>query len=144
MNALDYLLSPVAIRDGALKIFEETKNGNTHFRFHEDKLSGAVDFVMQTIHENYPDLNIPFHSRWGHFRPGVDRSKWLQEKISHLDKMEQARVKWDLVIPSVLLDAGAGPDWKFHENETNKDYARSEGLGIASFHMFMAGAFSSK
>jgi hypothetical protein len=47
------------------------------------------------------------------------------------------------VIPSVLLDAGAGASWKYHEKETNKDYDRSEGLGVASFHMFMDGCFSS-
>lgn len=143
MSELDYILSPNCVRDGANKIFDETKNGKTHFQFHESKFESTVDFVMETIHTNYPDLNIPFHSRWGHFRPGVDRSQWLNEKIKDLDPMEKARVKWDLVIPSVLLDAGAGPDWKFHERETKKDYSRSEGLGIASFHMFMEKAFSS-
>lgn len=143
MSTLDYILSPKCIRDGAKKIFDETKMGNTHFHYHEEKLPETVDFVMQTIRENYPDMNIPFHSRWGHFRPGVDRSLWLKAKIKDLDPMEQARVKWDLVIPSVLLDAGAGPQWKYHEKETSRDYARSEGLGIASFHLFMSGALSS-
>ncbi len=144
MSNLDYILSPKCIRDGAAKIFEETKAGKTHFTYHPEKLASTVDFVMETIKENYPDYNIPFHSRWGHFRPGkVDRSEWLKERIKTLDPLEQARVKWDLVIPSVLLDAGSGPAWKFHENDTNKDYDRSEGLGVASFHMFMAGCFSS-
>lgn len=141
---LDYILSPVCIRDGAKKIFEETRSGNTHFHYHEEKLSSTVDFVMNTIRENYPDMNIPFHSRWGHFRPGnVDRSLWLKARIKDLDPMEQARVKWDLVIPSVLLDAGAGAEWKYFEKETSKEYTRSEGLGVASFHLFMSGALSS-
>ncbi|WP_408095867.1 URC4/urg3 family protein [Peredibacter sp. HCB2-198] len=144
MSDLDYILSPVCVRDGAKKIFDETLKGNTHFHYHEEKMGPTVDFVMQTIRENYPDMNIPFHSRWGHFRPGnVDRSLWLKAKIKDLDPMEQARIKWDLVIPSVLLDAGAGPTWKYHEKETSRDYARSEGLGVASYHLFMSGAFSS-
>lgn len=143
MSNLDYLLSPTSVRDGASKVFKETVEGKTHFAYHEEKFGPTVDFVMKTIEENYPDYNIPFHSRWGHFRPGTDRSVWLKEKISKLDSMEQARVKWDLVIPSVLLDAGAGAQWKYHEKETNRDYSRSEGLGIASFHLFMSGAFSS-
>jgi hypothetical protein len=143
MSNLDYILSPNCVRDGAKKIFDETMMGNTHFHYHEEKLGKTVDFVMETIRENYPDLKIPFHSRWGHFRPGnVDRALWLKAKIKDLDPMEQARVKWDLVIPSVLLDAGAGADWKYHEKETSRDYARSEGLGVASFHLFMSGAFS--
>jgi hypothetical protein len=143
MSTLDHILSPKCIREGALKVFNETKAGNTHFAYNEVRFGSTVDFVMKTINENYPDHNIPFHSRWGHFRPGkVDRSLWLQEKIKGLDLLEQARVKWDLVIPSVLLDAGAGAAWKYYEKETNKDYDRSEGLGVASFHMFMAGSFA--
>lgn len=140
---LDYILSPKCIRDGAHKIFQETVKGATHFHYHPEKLSSTVDYVMETIRQNYPDLKIPFHSRWGHFRPGgVDRSKWLLNNIQHEDEMERARIMWDLVIPSVLLDAGAGKDWKYHERETNKDYDRSEGLGVASYHMFMKGAFA--
>ncbi len=144
MSDLNYILSPKCIRDGAKKVFEHSTKGQGHFYYHEEKFSPTVDYVMETIRQNYPDLNIPFHSRWGHFRPGgVDRSKWLLSKITNVDPMERARIMWDLVIPSVLLDAGAGKDWKFHEKETSKDYNRSEGLGVASYHMFMAGAFSS-
>lgn len=44
---------------------------------------------------------------------------------------------------SVLLDAGAGAAWKFVEEGTDRTFTRSEGLGVASFHMFRAGAFSS-
>ncbi len=143
MSTLDYIFSPVSIRDGAKKIFQETLKGNTHFHFHQEKISSTVDFVMNTIRENYPDMKIPFHSRWGHFRPGnVDRSLWLKARLRGTDSLEVARIKWDLVIPSVLLDAGAGPDWKFYEKETSKNYSRSEGLGVASFHLFLTGAFS--
>jgi hypothetical protein len=48
----------------------------------------------------------------------------------------------DLAVVSVLLDAGAGPDWSYREHDTGETYARSEGLGVASFHMFANGAFS--
>lgn len=144
MKDLNFILSPECIREGAQKIFSDTKDGKTHFHYDESKFSPTVDFVMETIKENYPKLDIPFHSRWGHFRPGgVDRSKWLEEKIRDKDKLEVARIKWDLVIPSVLLDAGAGPKWKYHEEATGKDFNRSEGLGVASYYMFMSGDFSS-
>lgn len=49
----------------------------------------------------------------------------------------------DLVTTSVLLDAGAGDVWKYTEKSTGFEAGRSEGLGVASFHMFGAGAFSS-
>ena len=96
------------------------------------------------IRKNYPDLNIPFHSRWGHFRVGgIDRVQKLDQSLAHLDPLEKARVKLDLVITSVLLDAGAGAPWKFHEKESDKTFARSEGLGIASLWMFLSGMMSS-
>lgn len=59
------------------------------------------------------------------------------------DSIERARRLIDLVVVSVLLDAGAGAQWYFFEKETQTSYTRSEGLGIASLHMFMAGVFSS-
>jgi hypothetical protein len=43
----------------------------------------------------------------------------------------------------VLLDAGAGPGWKYVEPATGQTFTRSEGLAVASFHAFVAGLFSS-
>ncbi|RPJ69933.1 MAG: DUF1688 family protein, partial [Alphaproteobacteria bacterium] len=67
---LDFLLSPAAIRQSAEAIFDLTKNGKTHFTYHPEKFEQVVDYVVDVIKENYPTLEIPFHSRWGHFRPG--------------------------------------------------------------------------
>lgn len=140
---LDFLLSPQAIRRSAEAILELTKNGQTHFNYHEENFNDLVDFVINVIHENYPKLDIPFHSRWGHFRVGgINRVQLLQDKISSLDKFEQARIKLDLVITSVLLDAGAGPLWSYNEISSGKMFNRSEGLGVASFYLFMDGALT--
>ncbi len=141
MTELDYWLSPRAVRDGAEKVHAATTRGKTHFVLDESRLAWTVDFVIDTIKAKYPALDIPFHSRWGHFRPGgVDRSKWLDEKLAGVDPLEKARTKLDLVITSVLLDAGSGPGWRYSEHATGKSFDRSEGLGVASFHLFMAGA----
>lgn len=48
----------------------------------------------------------------------------------------------DLFVVSVLLDAGAGKDWVYHEKDTEGNYSRSEGLAICSLHMFEDGLFS--
>lgn len=141
-ETIDYLLSPKAIRERTNKIFDLTINNKTNFIYHPEKLGEVCDFVISVIKENYPTLEIPFHSRWGHFKVGgIDRVHQLNEKIIDIDDVEKARTKLDLVITSVLLDAGAGPDWKYLEGETS--FNRSEGLGVASFHMFMQGYFSS-
>lgn len=141
---LDFLLSPEAIRQSAEAIFDLTKNGKTHFTYHPEKFDGMVDYVVEVIRENYPTLDIPFHSRWGHFRPGgINRvAEVLVPKIKEFDLMEQARIKLDLVITSVLLDAGAGAEWKFFEKSSGKTFNRSEGLGVASFYLFMEGSLS--
>jgi hypothetical protein len=86
---------------------------------------------------------IPFHSRWRHFEAGGhDRWAALAPRLKDLPKEEVARRRIDLAVVSVLLDAGAGPAWSYREPGTNETYTRSEGLGVASFHMFAGGAFS--
>lgn len=140
---LDFLLSPLAIRQSAEAIFDLTKNGKTHFTYHPEKFNGVVDYVIEVIKENYPSLEIPFHSRWGHFRVGgINRVSDLDEKLKNADALEKARTKLDLVITSVLLDAGAGAEWKYFEKSSGKSFNRSEGLGVASFYLFMSGALS--
>lgn len=140
---IEYLLSPKAIREKAKEIFQATVQQKTHFLYHPEKMEEVVSFVVQVIRENYPDLNIPFHSRWGHFKVGSSpRLALLQKQISSLDALEQARVLLDLVIPSILLDAGAGTAWKYQEENSGQSYSRSEGLGVASFHLFLSGKLS--
>ena len=48
------------------------------------------------------------------------------------------------MITSVLLDAGAGEHWQYHEARSGQTYARSEGLAVASFNAFSTGLFSSR
>jgi hypothetical protein len=141
---VDFLLSPAAIRERAKKVFELAQDGKSHFNYNADRLNPTIDYVLKTIRKNYPDLNIPFHSRWGHFKVGgIDRVKSFDSALASLDPIEKARTKLDLVITSVLLDAGAGAEWSYAEKSSAKSFARSEGLGVASFHMFCAGAMSS-
>jgi hypothetical protein len=139
------LFTPARIRAQANKIFQLNKNGNGQFHIHLDKMDACVDFVIDTIRKNYPDGKIPFHSRWGHFRAaGIDRVKILDAALASLEKKEKARIKIDLVVPSVLLDAGAGDAWKFEENSSGKTLSRSEGLGVASLELFLSKSFGEK
>jgi len=140
---LDAILHPSLIRERSEKIFNLTLDGKTHFHYHPEKLEDVSNFVLEVIRKNYPDLNIPFHSRWGHFQVGgIDRLKILDEKIKNLSLEERARIKLDLVVVSVLLDAGAGEKWSYIEKSTEKSFNRSEGLAVASFYMFLNGDFS--
>ena len=68
-------------------------------------------------------------------------AKWRQAEPT-LDEREVCKRLLDLFLVSVLLDAGAGKTWQYKEPDTSDSYSRSEGLGVASFHMFCAGFFS--
>jgi hypothetical protein len=74
---------------------------------------------------------------------GVDRKAELERLLGDVPKAVRGEALWDLAFVSVLLDAGAGPDWNYVEPATGKTFTRSEGLAVASFHAFMSGMFSS-
>jgi Protein of unknown function (DUF1688) len=141
LETIEYLRSTRGIRDRCGELFElALADRLAHFRLDLGQLEQTADYVINVMQTAYPDLQVPFHSRWRHFEAGkVARVAALD----HLSPMEKARSKFDLVIPSVLLDAGAGAQWRYQESETGLVLGRSEGLGIASFHWFMQGGFSS-
>ena len=68
--------------------------------------------------------------------------EWSNE--AEVDKAEITRRLVDLFFVSVLLDAGAGDVWRFKEPGSGQEVVRSEGIAVASLHMFKAGAFSSE
>ncbi|NJO40897.1 MAG: URC4/urg3 family protein [Cyanobacteria bacterium CRU_2_1] len=140
-----YLRSTQAIRDRCGRLFELACQGKLeHFSCDLGKLDRVAEYVIQVMQKAYPDLRIPFHSRWRHFEAGgIDRLAQLNQKLVHLEALEQARSKFDLAITSVLLDAGAGAAWRYIEPTTGKAFWRSEGLAVASFHLFLQGGFSS-
>lgn len=111
---------------------------------HDAALADAARTVARLTRERYPDGRIPYHSRWRHFEAGgVDRRALLDAALGDVDAATRARAQIDLVLVSVLLDAGAGPDWSWLEAASGQRFARSEGLGVASFHAFLGGLFSS-
>jgi hypothetical protein len=140
---VNYLLSAQAVREKARKILEMCLKNEGEYTVHLDKLDEVADFVIGVIKEKYPTLKIPYHTRFNHFFVGGrDRVAELGKKISNETPEERARIKIDLVVTSVLLDAGAGADWKYKDTDGHF-YSRSEGLAVASYNMFMHGAFSS-
>lgn len=72
----------------------------------------------------------------------MPRIREFDSKTASFGELEQARVKFDLVILSVLLDAGAGAQWQYVEPGTGGVFQRSEGLAVASYHSFCQGIFS--
>jgi Protein of unknown function (DUF1688) len=143
-DTIAWLRSPSAIRERCRALLELGLAGQSrHFRVDMVRLLAVADYVLDVTQEAYPTLDIPVHSRWGHFDVGgVRRNAELEARLASLPPAERARAKLDLVVTSVLLDAGSGPTWRYVE-PGGGTYARSEGLAVASFRMFLGGAFSS-
>jgi len=139
------LMSATAVRDRADQIFRAAeKDRLSHFSLDLDRFDDATKYVAGVIRENYPNLDVPFHSRWRHFSAGGhDRWGWIRRRLDNPSLAEIGRVQFDLVMVSVLLDAGAGDAWHYVDSETGKTFARSEGLAVASVDLFASGLLSS-
>ena len=140
------LLSAAAVRDRSHQLLRAGLEGHlTHFTVDLGRLEACADEVVKTIREAYPSLDIPFHARWRHFSAGGhDRWDAVMHGAPWETAADMARAAFDLAIVSVLLDAGAGAQWRYQEGRTGETYIRSEGLAVASFDMFVSGTFSSK
>ncbi len=138
------LRDPATIRLQAHRILNLAKQDRLeHFTLDPEKMTATASFVIEVISDQYPDLNIPYHSRWRHFEiGGIDRIKNLQKKLVHLSPEERGKILYELVIISVFLDAGAGSSWSYIDTETRKEYSRSEGLALASLALYQNGVFS--
>jgi hypothetical protein len=140
-NKAEYLLSAAAVRERCGMVLAAAERAETrHFRVVPEGLDDAARRVAEVTRRRYSDLSVPFHSRWRHFDTGgIDRAGLIapNENIA-----ERARARLDLAIVSVLLDAGAGPAWRYFEAETGLALSRSEGLAVASLRAMQAGLFS--
>jgi hypothetical protein len=143
--AVRRLRTPEAVRARAALVLNAAEAGDTaHFRVDYSRLDHAADLVVRVTREQYPDFAIPLHSRWRHFELG-GRDRWREcaARLDGVDADEIARIRFDLVVPSVLLDAGAGPAWRWREPSSGELFARSEGLALASLALFERGLLSS-
>ncbi|MEE6163234.1 MULTISPECIES: URC4/urg3 family protein [unclassified Mycolicibacterium] len=143
--AVATLRTTAAIRERAGILLQRARAGRSPwFVVDDEALPRAAAEVAAVTRERYPDLRIPYHSRWRHFEAGgVDRKAELDARLADLDPAARARTLIDLTVVSVLLDAGAGPGWQYREATTGLSFARSEGLAVASWHAFFDGVFSS-
>ncbi len=186
-HLLAALHDPATIRLRCASVMRAVEdNLSPSFRLDRSALPALAERVARLTRERFPTLDIPFHSRWRHFEAGgVDRKAEMDAQLAGADRLAVARARVDLAVVSVLIDAGAGAQWRYTEGQAlgaaakpraaadellamldqaaatppaaaaapaaeaaapaaGQAYTRSEGLGVASFRAFMAGAFSSR
>ena len=137
----DRMMQLSSIREQCNKVYKVAAKGHlSHFILDESKLGSVVDYVTIVIRDTYPSLDIPMHSRLRHFKTHIMQKMteaWPENSV------ERCRRLVDLCTVSVLLDAGAGPKWKYVCPWDGTVSNRSEGLAQASLDMFSDGCFSS-
>ena len=140
------LLSAAAVRSAAHRMLELALAGSlSEWRVDLDRLPAVADYVAALTRERFPQLDVPMHARWRHFV--FDGRDLWQESVARCDWPDaatRARAAFDLAITSVLLDAGAGPDWRYTDRATGVVASRSEGLALASLRWFESGALSDR
>ncbi len=144
-HPLSPLRDPGTIRARCAAVLSAVEaNVSEHFRIDRSRLAVAAERVATLTRKRYPDLRIPTHSRWRNFEAGgVDRKPQLDALLASRSGADAARARFDLTVVSVLLDAGAGASWRYREEGSGLELARSEGLAVASWHAFVGGLFSS-
>lgn len=138
------LRTPEAVRERARAMLALARADRTlAWRLDETRLEPVADRVAAVTRATFPDLAVPLHARWRHFVVG-GRDLWAEAvAASGLAGDDLARAAFDTAIVSVLLDAGAGPSWRYRAAD-GTILARSEGLAVASLEMLARGAFSSR
>ena len=144
-SPVQLLRTTEAVRIRAHGLLKRARAGDSdHWAVDDAAMASAAAEVVDVTRQRYPDLQIPYHSRWRHFETGgVDRKGALDKMMSRQTPRARARAQIDLALVSVLLDAGAGPHWAYQETASGPFYTCFEGLGVASYQAFAAGLFSS-
>ena len=85
-----------AVRERCNMVYRWVADGRSpHFTLDESRLAAVAGYVADVTREAYPDLNIPYHSRWRHFSAGgVDRWSELSARID-TTALERARIAVD-------------------------------------------------
>jgi len=138
------LLNAAAVRSAANRTLERAIAGDlAEWSVDLERLPAVADYVAALTRERFPQLDVPMHARWRHFVFG-GRDLWQEIARKHRwpDAAARARTAFDLAITSVLLDAGAGSDWRYSDAATGIVATRSEGLALASLRWFETGALS--
>ena len=139
------LLTAAAVRNTSRRVLALAVDGSlADWTVDLTRLQPTADFVAKVVRDRYPNGQPPFHARWRHF---VFSGRDLWSEICADRRWESpaaaARAAFDLAITSVLLDAGAGAAWRYHDSGlTGLTVARSEGLALASLRWFERGGLS--
>lgn len=147
-NTTEFFKSIRSVRATTSPVYQYIKNQGigSYYELDESNMSHVTEYLCKIIVRDYGSNyhSIPPHGRWQHLNAGGHpRVEQLidQWRVSKVDEVEISRRLIDLLLVSVLVDAGAGNLWKYRV-DNSESYSRSEGLAVASYYLFVDGEFS--
>ena len=79
---VDYILSPVAIRERAARLYKRAQEGATHFAIHEDKLDEVANYVKDVIRQSQNHCK----SVWGRSLDGHLKTVEIYIVVSNISR----------------------------------------------------------
>ena len=144
-DAIAWLRTPQAIRARAGLVLAAAERGELeHFALDAGRLDPAADYVIETIRAQLSRSQDPLSQPLAPFRGRRPRPLGgAGGRAGRSIRTRWRALRFDLVVTSVLLDAGAGDAWRYAEpGDAATVLTRSEGLAVASLDLFRSGALS--
>ena len=139
---LNILLKPETIRNRCTSLLNAGReNSLLYFKVNDNNIATCTDVISEVTKNNYPNLKIPYHSRWRNLEQFSSECFEFGAKGKTSNSFN-CRTSLDFVFVSVLIDSGAGQNWKYADSVSGQVYSRSEGLALSSLRMFESGMFS--
>lgn len=97
-NVLNMLRDPHTIRAQSHRILNLAKqNQLKHFSLNPEKMTTTASYIVDIITSRYPELDIPYHSRWRHFEmDGLARVNKLRKQLEPISPQhgEKYSMNW--------------------------------------------------
>ena len=101
--------------------------------------------VAAVTRRRYPDLGVPYHSRWRHFETGgIDRKAELDRALAGPQRRRPRACPYRPYRGERAAGRRRRPGMEFCRSRIGTALHALEGLAVASFRAFMRGAFSAR
>jgi len=139
------LFQPDTVRSKAHHLLELAETGRlAHVGVDLTRLDRAVEMVLETTKENYPDFQIPPYGIWRAFEAGgIDRWQALAGARGYETAGEMLAAAADLALLGIFMTTLHPAGWSYEDRMTETTAAGRRGAALAAFHMFASGSFSS-
>lgn len=137
------LSSPATTRARCAALLALAQRGELrHFELRPGALDAAFGRVARVLAQEARAGARGTHGRLRHLDAGgVPRRAELERRLAGLGARGRAAALVDWVLPSTLLDAGAGEAWRYVD-AGGATLGRSEGLAVALLELFLRGFFA--